>query len=182
MARIFASPLQSSGRENDPRPHPNTLTAAHIRHELQREWGDNTGYDDDEEDEDDYEEEDTFDESTNPFVGCAFTTDRVDFGVPIGFYVHAVTEDGWVCSEGLRDNNDVGEHEECGEEGRPKKLLLLRLPSKVAAIGRQGMYVQHVDLMKRQDNGAVEPCNRRSYMYGFMNRFSTVDLHGRISL
>jgi hypothetical protein len=76
--------------------------------------------DEDDNDDDDDEEEEIYDGYQ---VECAlFDTDQVGVGGPRGFYVHAVTEDGWMCSDDrLRDDVDVNDNDqqdECEGEAR----------------------------------------------------------------
>ncbi|OEU23021.1 hypothetical protein FRACYDRAFT_233187 [Fragilariopsis cylindrus CCMP1102] len=130
---------------------------------------------------------------------------KVGVGGPHGFYIHAVTEDGWMCSDDqLRDDvdvNDDDQQDECEEEARRRRhnverqlsmlspsssTLLLRLPKKVASLGRKGMLILGINLMERRHNGAIEPCNHHSYSnYGTIARpssESSEDLYGRISI
>eukprot|EP00536_Pseudo-nitzschia_multiseries_P012200 jgi/Psemu1/31204/gm1.31204_g len=94
---------------------------------------------------------------TSVFVGSAFIN---GFGgaEPVGFYVDEITGDGWICSKFRqgKKKNSFNDDEDIGEREHHSKLLL-RLPSKVALLGRLGMHVQGVNLLKRRDNGVVEP-------------------------
>jgi hypothetical protein len=168
----------------------------------------NDDIDEDDNDDDDDDDEEEIDDGY--LVEYAFNTDRVDLGGPHGFYIHAITEDGWVCSDDrLRDNdddvdvdvNDDDQQYECEGEARRRRrrrqnvqqqlstlpssssssTLLLRLPKKVASLGREGMFIIGINLMKRRDNGAVEPCNHYSNSnHGIVVRSSSEDLYGRI--
>ncbi|KAG7362031.1 hypothetical protein IV203_025697 [Nitzschia inconspicua] len=63
---------------------------------------------------------------------------------PQGIVVRRVTDDGWMMASSL-DTTTV------------EASCLLRLPSKVASLGRDGMTIFGMDVMKRKDNGALEP-------------------------
>ena len=180
----------------------------------QQSWRNyNGGNDEDKEnaphiDEDDNDDDDDDEEEIDDgyLVECAlFNTDQVGVGGPRGFYVHAVTEDGWMCSDDqLRDDVDVkddDQQDECEEEARRRRqnverqhlmlspsssTLLLRLPKKVASLGRKGMLILGINLMERRHNGAIEPCNHYSNSnHGTIVRpssESSEDLYGRISI
>jgi hypothetical protein len=60
-----------------------------------------------------------------------------------GIVVRRVTKDGWWVSSSLVNGEDCH---------------ILRLPSKLASLGRDGMKLFGMDLMKRRDNGVLEPC------------------------
>jgi hypothetical protein len=155
------------------------------------------------EDDDDEDEHDGNPSSIDPYVGSALaiTDKNRTIGNSIVFFVHAITEDGWMCSsQAFCGGNDCGcsdVHNEpsaaaessSGHHHYHKKhqsLLLLHLPSKVAALGRTGMCVRGVDLMKRRDNGALEPhihLTTSGYGHAFLGDSSLSDpLFGRISL
>jgi hypothetical protein len=61
------------------------------------------------------------------------------------FFVKKVTDDGWFCAS--------------SQEEQEASCHLLRLPSKVAKLGCNGMSITGITLMKRRDNGVLEPCN-----------------------
>lgn len=75
------------------------------------------------------------------FVGSVISSNNKGDTMGISFRVYAITEEGWMC----------------GLEPKEQSTILLHLPPKVAALGRQGMVVTGVDLMKRKDNGVLEP-------------------------
>ena len=153
---------------------------------------------------DDMDDDDCLhDSNSDPFSEYVLTrTDRIGCNANSGsigslckgFYIHAITEDGWMCSNNCFHNSDIatdsnsydevlrgelkGEDNDKDKESRLKfqqlassssssspslssssPLILLRLPNKVAALGREKMHVQEIGLVKRRDNGTVEPCN-----------------------
>ncbi len=95
-----------------------------------------------EEDEDSREEEESHHNGLGPFVGSVITSDSKGDTIGVRFRVCSITEEGWMC----------------GLERKEQSKFLLHLPPKVAALGKQGMLVKGVDLMKRRDNGILEPC------------------------
>ena len=134
----------------------------------------------------DYEEsEDSLEEEIDPFVGSVLANGNRNtmLGGSIGFRVHAITEDGWMCClEELapsvcKKNCNALADEPCATQ---QTLVLLHLPTKVAALGRQGMFVSGMDLMKRRDNGVLEP-HTRILSSNPLTR-STNHLFGRASL
>ena len=79
------------------------------------------------------------------------TSDNDERVLPVNgcyFYIRRVTEDGWLCagSSETQHDDDVDCH-------------LLRLPTKVAKLGCNGMKISGINLIKRQDNGVFEPFN-----------------------
>eukprot|EP00532_Pseudo-nitzschia_australis_P015822 CAMPEP_0168255824 /NCGR_PEP_ID=MMETSP0141_2-20121125/5463_1 /TAXON_ID=44445 /ORGANISM="Pseudo-nitzschia australis, Strain 10249 10 AB" /LENGTH=427 /DNA_ID=CAMNT_0008192355 /DNA_START=122 /DNA_END=1406 /DNA_ORIENTATION=- len=138
--------------------HPNTPVPYNIRDESPRYWSD-----EDDDDEEHYWGETEMNRNRfNAFIGSAFTN-QLDVGEPIGFYVFEITEEGWMCSD-LRNNNndDDSDNDKDIGKNRHQTMLLLRLPSKVTALGWRGMYIQGIDLMRRRNNGVLEPCNQHS--------------------
>jgi hypothetical protein len=181
---------KEASKENSPRAsHPNTC----IGYRNQREWEW-----DDEEDYEDYEEEGrTHRNSINPFVGSALQiSNKNDIGIEcIGFRVQTVTKDGWMCSseQFCCGSNNCNGATAGSTRHQQQHLVLLHLPSKLAALGRHGMYMRGMDLMKRRDNGAVEPHTHHHANTGYGNgngilgdHPSTITDHcllfGRISL
>ena len=120
--------------------------------------------DEEDEDDDDYEEYDEFDnddDSRRIFQCCVLSGSQSHGG---GFSVVRVTEDGWICcSKKQSSNNNVDGH-------------LLRLPSKVAKLGRVGMTISGIDLMKRSDNGILEPCSSATERSGMETKLYGVIL------
>ena len=144
---------KEANKENFPRAsHPNTR----IAYRSQREW--------EWDDEEDYEEEGrTHRNSINLFVGSALkisNTNDIDIKC-IGFRVHTVTKDGWMCSSEQfccgNNNCNGATGGSTKQQQQQQHLVLLHLPGKLAVLGRQGMCIRGMDLMKRRDNGAVEP-------------------------
>lgn len=132
---------KEENKENLPRAgHPNIQ----ITNSSQGEWS----YE-----EDDFiqEEEEFHSNGVGPFVGSALVTNSKHGMVdgPVGFRVHEITEDGWMCSHchGAIGPSNTSQH----------PLLLFHLPDRVATLGRMGMVISGIDLMKRRDNGALEP-------------------------
>ena len=95
-----------------------------------------------EEDGDYIEEEELWHNSLGQFVGSVIASNSKNDTVGVSFRVHDITEEGWMCFL----------------ERKEQSMFLLRLPAKVAALGKEGMLVMGVDLMKRRDNGVLEPC------------------------
>jgi len=154
-------------KENVIRSHPNIFTTVPVYHE-QRDItidDDIAEEDDDGDDGDDIEEVDDFclnGRKSDLFIECAFNTDRVGF-VGGGFYIQKITGDGWICSDQLYDKNNINDDDgqQDTQTHQLSTLPLLRLPKKVTALGQEGMYIEDIDLMKRRDNGTIEPCNHR---------------------
>lgn len=125
---------RKENKENVPQTsHPNTRSSHTNSH----------GRTDYEEEEDSREEEEPHHHNDlGSFVGSVITSDSKDDTIGVSFRVYAITEEGWMC----------------GLERKEESKFLLHLPPKVAALGKQGMLVTGVDLMKRRDNGILEPC------------------------
>jgi hypothetical protein len=103
-------------------------------------WQNENDHEDDEIDYEDEDEEAIDDENDTVdrvFICCVLISPRD------GIVVHKVTKDGWWVSSPLVNGEDS---------------YLLRLPSKLASLGRDGMKLFGIDLMKRRDNGVLEPC------------------------
>mmetsp|Transcript_26914 Transcript_26914/g.63211 ORF Transcript_26914/g.63211 Transcript_26914/m.63211 type:complete len:464 (+) Transcript_26914:166-1557(+) len=168
---------KEENKENSPSAnHPN----ARVPSALPTEW------DVEEDDDDEYLGVEADGHGTiveNPFEGSALATGghRSDtLGEFAGFRVHAITDDGWLCgSEPYRESSA---HDQQHQLQQP--LLLLHLPRKVAALARSGMFVRGVDLMKRRDNGALEPHSHQDGNDSQGNRDRSLgdSLFGRILL
>jgi len=193
---------KDENKENVMRSHPNIFTTVPFYHE-QRDITTDDDIDDDDDDDDDEDDGDDDDDeieevddgclngsNSDSFIECAFNTDRVGFVGPFGgFFIHAITEDGWMCSDQLYDTsnkinaNDDDQQDKCEVEARQLSTFpLLRLPKKVTALGQEGMYIEDMDLMKRRDNGTIEPCNHRhNSFYDTIFRSSSENLCRRIS-
>jgi hypothetical protein len=76
-----------------------------------------------------------------------------------GFFVTKVTGDGWLCARAVPLESDSCTTSTCADS---IPTYLLRLPWKVARLGRDGMSINGIDLRQRRDNGALEPCNTTS--------------------
>jgi hypothetical protein len=191
---------KEENKENFPRAsHPNTR----IAYRSQREWEWDNEEDDD--DHEDYGEEgETHRNSIDPFVGSALEISNknyIDIEC-IGFRVHTVTKDGWMCSSeqiccgnNNCDGATAGSTKQQQQQQQPQQqlLVMLHLPSKVATLGRQGMCVRGMDLMKRRNNGVLEPHTHRHANTGYGNGHGILEdrpsttmnhylLFGRISL
>ncbi len=127
------------------------------------------------------EEEEFHRNSVGPFVGSALTVNSKISMMdgPIGFRIIEITEDGWMCclDRFWHCVCNINKHHAVDSSGILRQaLVLLYLPRRVAALGRQGMVISDIDLMKRRDNGALEPHTHNSSIR------SINPLVGRISL
>ena len=146
---MYDSIRKEENKENSPTAnHPNMPVSS----SSQIGWD---GEEEEEEEDDEYFGEDVDGRGTfveNLYIGSAFVTghSRNMLGEFVGFRVHSITDDGWLCGSERSRDISIQNHQ-------LQPLLLLHLPRKVAALGRPGMRVWGVDLMKRWDNGALEP-------------------------
>ena len=134
------------------------------REEEEEEDGNNDEENDEEEDHEFYDDDEDqtgmiLDRRNNhgsirPIYQCCVISGDPSHG---GFCVVRVTDDGWLCSKKKSSTsrcNDMSVEED-GLQGP----YLLRLPLKVGKLGREGMTISGIDLMKRLDNGILEPSN-----------------------
>mmetsp|Transcript_12802 Transcript_12802/g.22318 ORF Transcript_12802/g.22318 Transcript_12802/m.22318 type:complete len:471 (+) Transcript_12802:236-1648(+) len=112
----------------------------------------------DDEEEDD-EEDDADTDNDCAFCACVLSSSSDHDG----FYVRKVTDDGWLCSGTPGNSVD----EDCH---------LLRLPLKLAKLGKDGMRISGIDLMQRSNNGVLEPCNTSEDDADSRRLFGTIHL------
>ena len=158
---------KEENKENLPRAsHPNIQ----ITNSSQGEWS----YEEDDSIEEEEEEEALHRNGVSTFVGSALVANSKHGMVdgPVGFQVHEITEDGWMCGHWHGATYPI--------DTAQQPLLLFHLPDRVAALGRIGMVIGGIDLMKRRDNGALEP-----HTHDFRRSSSTMPkdyLFGTISM
>ena len=134
--------FEFGGTANNFRRKENKENIPYARHPNARPRYSRHGTTSNEEDEDYIEEEESRHSSLGQFIGSVIASNSKNETIGVSFRVHAITEEGWMCFL----------------ERKEQSMFLLRLPAKVAALGKEGMLVTGVDLMKRRDNGVLEPC------------------------
>lgn len=99
----------------------------------------------DREDDDEFDSDDQMDSANTAYSSCVLKASKD------GIAIQRVTGDGWMLSS----PGDTMEND----------WHLLRLPTRVASLGLEGTIIVGMDLVKRSDNGSLEPCDEQSNVF-----------------